>query len=240
MVPCMRFPSPLIEATLIRRYKRFLADVTLADGTVVTAHCANPGSMMGLKEPGSQVFLAPAVNPKSKLRYSLELIRADLPGGPQLVAINTSNPNRLAEKAILGGQIPELAGYSTFKREVKYSENSRVDILLSDENKPACFVEVKNCHLMRKAGLAEFPDSVTTRGAKHLKDLSNEIAAGNRAVMLYIIQMQASAFALASDLDPVYVKAFAEARAAGVEAIAYTCHVGMQGIAVDKRVNIVF
>jgi sugar fermentation stimulation protein A len=236
----MRFPSPLIEARLIQRYKRFLADVELEDGTVVTAHCANPGSMMGLKQPGSRVFLTPAVNPKAKLPYSWELIEADLPGGSQLVAINTSNPNRLAEEAILGGQIPELAGYSTFKREVKYSENSRVDIVLSDNNRPTCFVEVKNCHLMRTAGLAEFPDSVTSRGAKHLGDLSREVAAGNRAVMLYIIQMQANAFALASDLDPAYAKAFAAAREAGVEAIAYTCRIGMQEIAVDKRVSITF
>ena len=235
----MRFPSPLIEARLIQRYKRFLADVELSDGTIVTAHCANPGSMMGLKKPGSRVFLAPAVNPKAKLAYSLELVEADLPGGSQLVAINTSNPNRLAEEAILSGQIPELAGYSTLKREVKYSENSRVDILLTDDNRQTCFVEVKNCHLMRTLGLAEFPDSVTSRGAKHLKDLTNEVAAGNRAVMLYIIQMQANAFALAGDLDPAYTVAFVAARAAGVEAFAYTCCIGMQGIVVNKRVDII-
>jgi sugar fermentation stimulation protein A len=236
----LRFPKPLIEAKLIQRYKRFLADVELQDGRVVTAHCANPGSMMGLKQPGSQVFLAPAANPKAKLPYSLELVAADLPGGQQLVAINTGNPNKLAEEAILGGHIPELAGYSTFKREVKYGENSRVDILLTDETKAPCYVEVKNCHLMRSAGLAEFPDSVTSRGAKHLGDLSREIANGNRAVMLFIIQMQADRFALAADLDPNYAKAFAAAHSAGVETLAYTCRIGLDEIIVDKRVPILF
>ena len=145
----MRFRSPLVEGRLVQRYKRFLADVELADGTIITAHCANPGSMMGLKEPGSRVFLAAATNPKAKLSHSWELIEADLPGGTQLVGINTANPNRLAEDAILGSQIPELSGYETFRREVKYGENSRVDILLTDSARPPCFVEVKNCHLMR-------------------------------------------------------------------------------------------
>jgi sugar fermentation stimulation protein A len=234
----MRFRSPLIEGILVQRYKRFLADVRLADGSVVTAHCANPGSMMGLKDEGSRVFLAPSVNAKAKLAYSWELIDAELPGGRQLVGINTANPNRLAEEAILSGAIPELAGYATFRREVTYGENSRVDIHLSESARPDCFVEVKNCHLMRINGLAEFPDSVTERGAKHLVELSREVAAGNRAVMLYIIQMQAEAFSLASDLDPGYALAFAAARTAGVEALAYTCHVTMDGITVGGRVPI--
>jgi sugar fermentation stimulation protein A len=234
----MRFPKPLVEATLIRRYKRFLADVTLADGSVVTAHCANSGSMMGLQQPGSRVLLAPAANPKAKLSHSWELIEADLPGGRQLVGIHTGNPNRLAEEAILAGIIPDLNGYATLQREVRYGENSRVDFLLTDTSRAPCFVEVKNCHLMRQAGLAEFPDSVTARGVKHLKELSREIAAGHRAVMLFIVQMRAEAFCLAADLDPAYATAFAAARSAGVEALAYTCRISEAEIAVERRIPI--
>jgi sugar fermentation stimulation protein A len=234
----MRFRAPLVPGTLIQRYKRFLADVRLADGSVTTAHCANSGSMMGLNQPGARVWLAPAVNPKAKLAYSWELIEADLPGGVQTVGINTANPNRLAEEAILGGVIPELAGYAALKREVRYGENSRVDMLLSDPGRADCFVEVKNVHLLRREGLAEFPDSVTERGAKHLAELAREVAAGRRAVMLFIIQMRAERFALAPDLDPGYARAFAAARSGGVEALAYTCSLTPEGISVDRRIPI--
>jgi sugar fermentation stimulation protein A len=234
----MRFRSPLVEGRLIQRYKRFLADVELTDGTQVTAHCANSGSMMGLKQPGARVWLAPAVNPKAKLSHSWELIEAEFPGGKQIVGINTANPNRIMEEAILGGQIPELAGYASFKREVKYGEASRVDALLTDPAKPPCFVEVKNVHLLRNKGLVEFPDSVTERGAKHLGELAREVRNGNRAVMLFIIQMQGDAFALADDIDPGYARAFATARSAGVEALAYTCRVSPEEIVIDRRIPI--
>jgi sugar fermentation stimulation protein A len=234
----MQFRSPLVPATLIQRYKRFLADVRLADGTIATAHCANSGSMMGLKQEGSRVWLAPAVNPKAKLAWSWELIEADLPGGRQCVGINTANPNRLMEEAIREGIIAELGGYAGFRREVKYGENSRVDALLTDPNRPDCYVEVKNVHMMREAGLAEFPDSVTTRGAKHLAELAREVAEGRRAVMLFIIQMQAECLSLAADIDPGYAKAFARARSAGVEALAYTCRVAPDGIVVERRIEI--
>jgi sugar fermentation stimulation protein A len=232
----MQFRTPLIPGTLIQRYKRFLADVRLDDGTITTAHCANSGSMMGLKQPGSRVWLAPAVNPKAKLAYSWELIEADLPGGKQLIGINTANPNRLAEEAILAGHIPELAGYYALKREVRYGENSRVDMLLTSPDRPPCFVEVKNVHLLRINDLAEFPDSVTERGAKHLHELAREVEAGNRAVMLFIVQMRAKRFDLARDIDPAYAAAFAEARRRGVEALAYTCRITEQNIVVDQRI----
>jgi sugar fermentation stimulation protein A len=234
----MRFRSPLVPGVLIQRYKRFLADVRLDDGAITTAHCANSGSMLGLKQPGARVWLAPAVNPKAKLSHSWELIEADLPGGPQMVGINTANPNRIMEEAVLSGQIPELAGYEGFKREVKYGANSRVDALLTDPARPPCFVEVKNVHLLRNKGLAEFPDSVTERGAKHLAELSREVAGGARAVMLFIIQMQAEAFSLAADLDPAYSKTFALARSAGVEALAYTCRLTPEEIVLDRRIPI--
>jgi sugar fermentation stimulation protein A len=235
----MKFRSPLVTGTLIQRYKRFLADVRMDDGTILTVHCANSGSMMGLRQTGARVWLAPAVNPKAKLPFSWELIEADLPGGLQTVGINTANPNRLAEEAILGGLIPELAGYGALRREVRYGENSRVDMVLSGPDRPDCYVEVKNVHLMREPGLAEFPDSVTSRGAKHLADLSREIGAGRRAVMLFIVQMQAERFALADAIDPAYAVAFARARSAGVEALAYTCRLSPAEIVVDRRIPIV-
>jgi len=234
----MDFPRPLIAGTLIKRYKRFLADVTLADGREITAHCANPGSMMGLAEPGSAVWLSESDNPKRKLKYSWELIEVDLGAGPSLVGINTGHPNALVADAIKAGTVPELGGYASQRREVRYGANSRIDILLEDESRPACYVEIKNVHLMREAGLAEFPDSVTARGAKHLRELSDMVAAGHRAVMFFLIQRgDADAFKLAGDIDPTYVQTFNEARAAGVETLCYCCKLSPRGISLDRAVR---
>ena len=229
----MRFPSPLIEARLIRRYKRFLADVEMPGGEVATVHCANPGAMTGLAAPGSRVFLSRSANPKRKLPLSWELIEAD--GG--LVGINTAHPNRLAEEAIAAGTIPELAGYAAMAREVRYGRNSRIDILLTGSGRPDTYVEVKNAHLMRRPGLAEFPDSVTARGAKHLAELGEVVAAGHRAVMLFIIQRgDARSLAIARDIDPAYGKAFDEARGAGVEMLARRCDLSIGQITVAEAV----
>lgn len=224
----MQLPA-LIPARLEKRYKRFLADVTLEpSGEQVTVHCPNPGSMMGLKAPGSRVWISSSDNPKRKLKHTLELIEAD----DGLVAINTNNPNTLAEEAIRAGLIPELAGFDRLRREVKYADRSRVDILLETGGETT-FVEVKNCHLMRTPGLAEFPDSVTARGAKHLIDLAGEVAAGNRAVMLFIVQRSDCAqFATAPDLDPAYHAGLAHAAASGVEVLVYDCHITQQDITV--------
>jgi sugar fermentation stimulation protein A len=234
----MRFSRPLVRATLLKRYKRFLADVTLESGETVTAHCANSGSMMGLARPGSEVWLQPAGNPNRKLAYDWEIERAPTPDGLAYVGINTARPNGLAEEAILAGLIPSLTGYAQLRREVRYGVNSRIDILLEKAGAPPCFVEVKNVHLLRKPGLAEFPDSVTSRGAKHLEELSAEVRAGNRALMLFVIQMRADRFAIASDLDPAYAKAFARALAAGVEAHAISCAVTPEAIVADTLVPI--
>lgn len=221
----MKFPDPLIRGTLIKRYKRFLADVTLDDGTQVTAHCANSGSMLSVNTPGSEVWLSPARNPNRKLRYTWELIRVD----EALVGINTQHPNTLVAEAIEQGTIPELSGYGSLRREVKYGQNSRIDVLLEDTEKPACYVEVKNVTLKRDpgpGGLAEFPDAVTSRGAKHLTELAEMVAAGHRAVMVYLVQRpDCGSFRLAEDIDPEYARAFTKARAAGVEALCYTCRV---------------
>nr|WP_321482581.1 DNA/RNA nuclease SfsA [uncultured Cohaesibacter sp.] len=216
----MKFEKPLIPGHLIQRYKRFLADVELDDGTVITAHCANPGSMLGLKDQGTRVWLSKSDNPKRKLAYSWELSEFD----NAMIGINTSHPNRIVEEAILEGRIAELTGYETLRREVKYGKNSRIDLLLQDEGKPDCYVEVKNVHLLREQGLAEFPDSVTKRGAKHLGELADMVKQGHRAVMLYLVQRtDADRFALASDIDPAYAEAFRLATNAGVEAIVYMC-----------------
>src|SRR5881392_2912360 len=184
----MRFPSPLVPATLVKRYKRFLADVLLPSGETITVHCANPGAMTGLNVPGARIWLSKSGNPERKLAHSWELIEVDLGAGIELVGINTAHPNALAAEAIAGGLIPELGGYASLRREVKYGKNSRVDFLLETPARPPCYVEIKNVHLMREAGLAEFPDAVTKRGAKHLAELGGMAAVGARAVMLFLIQ----------------------------------------------------
>lgn len=240
------FEQPLIKATLIQRYKRFLADVRLADGSEITVHCPNPGAMTGLKDPGSTVWILGSCNPKRKLRYTLELIETD--GG--LVGINTNRPNRIAEAAISAGLVPELQPGPdyTLRREVKYGENSRIDLLFEpvsdhDRDKPITFIEIKNVHLRRPevddGRIAEFPDSVTKRGAKHLDELANQVAAGHRAVMLYVIQrMDCDRFALAADIDPDYAAAFTRARNAGVEMLAYQCDIDLTGTILGKRLAV--
>jgi sugar fermentation stimulation protein A len=235
----MRFPAPLIPATLVKRYKRFLADVVLPDGSTITAHVANPGSMIGLAEPGSRVWLSKSDNPKRKLSHSWELIEVDFGGGRELVGVNTAHPNPLVGAALAVGAIPELAGYDNIRREVKYGKNSRVDFLLESATRPLCYVEIKNVHLMRKSGLAEFPDAVTARGAKHLDELAAMVAAGHRAVMLFLIQIGSAArFSLARDVDVAYGRAFDRARAAGVEALAYRCLLTPDGIHLGTAVPI--
>lgn len=234
----MKFPAPLIEGKLLKRYKRFLADVDLG-GETFTVHCANPGSMLGLAAPGSRVWLSKSGNPKRKLQYSWELVEVDLGAGPALVGINTAHPNPLVAEAIKSGVIAELCDFSSMRREVKYGVNSRIDILLEDNRLNRCYVEIKNVHLMRGAGLAEFPDSVTARGAKHLGELARMVREGHRAVMLYLVQRgDAEEFALARDIDPAYGAAFDAARDAGVEAIAYRCALATEGIEVERRIPI--
>ncbi len=227
----MQFPLPLIPATLIRRYKRFLADVELADGTQITAHVANPGAMTGLAAPGARVWLSKSDKAGRKLPYSWELVEADFGTGPELVGVNTAHPNTLVAEALAVNAIPPLAGYPVIRREVKYGQGSRVDFLLEDPARPPCYVEVKNVHLMRIPGVAEFPDSVTARGARHLDELAAMVATGARAAMLYVVQIgSATRLRLARDIDPAYGRAFDRARAAGVEAHAILCRVTQDGI----------
>jgi sugar fermentation stimulation protein A len=236
----MRFSTPLIPAILVRRYKRFLADVVLPSGEEITVHVANPGAMLGLNAAGARVWLSKSDNPARKLAYSWELIEVDFGANLELVGVNTGYPNSLVAEALSADAIPELTGYASLRREVKYGKNSRVDFLLEHSGRPPCYVEVKNVHMMRRRGLAEFPDCVTARGAKHLDELAEMVTQGHRAVMLFLIQIgSAECFALAADIDPAYAKGFARACTAGVEALAYRCTISANGIAVSGAVPIV-
>lgn len=232
----MRFPDPLVRGTLIKRYKRFLTDVRLDSGETVVAHCANSGSMLSVQEPGAEVWLSPARNPERKLRWTWELIRI----GDGLVGINTQHPNALVAEAVSAGAIPPLTGYESVRREVKYGKNSRIDLLLEGNGRPPCYVEVKNVTMRRGTAPddpVEFPDAVTARGAKHLVELSDMVAAGNRAVMMFLVQREDSRrFALAADIDPTYARSFSAATAAGVEALCYGCRLSHEEIRVAEPI----
>ncbi|MGA1860585.1 DNA/RNA nuclease SfsA [Brevundimonas sp. HT1-5] len=248
----MRFPTPLLQGRLIRRYKRFLADVLL-DGVEVTVHVPNSGSMIGLDSPGSAVWLSRSDNPKRKLAHTLELVEATAPWGEGLVGVNTGHPNALVAAAISAGTIPELAGYDRLRREVKYGRNSRIDVLLEDDPakpganhlsmRPPAYVEVKNVHLRRPNGphgdAAEFPDCVTARGAKHLEEMTAMVAQGCRAVMLYLVQRgDCSHFRTAADLDPVYHDGLRRALDSGVEALCWSCAITPESIELDRPLPI--
>jgi sugar fermentation stimulation protein A len=234
----MKFTTPLIEGTLIQRYKRFFADVRLPSGEVVVAHCTNTGSMLSVKEPGSRVWLSPASNPERKLRFTWEIIEVN----GHMVGINTSHPNRIVAEAISDGLIPELTGYPELKREQKYGKNSRIDVLLSGGGKPPCYVEVKNVTLRRGFDdhhPLEFPDAVTERGAKHLREMTDIVNGGGRAVMVYLAQRaDCNRFTVAADIDPAYAKALTEAMGKGVEALCYSCAVTPEAITLAQPLKL--
>ena len=232
----MQFKSPLVRGKLIRRYKRFLADVLLETGETITAACPNTGSMLGLIEPGNTVWLSRSDSLTRKYPHTWELVEIPNVG---VVGINTARPNHIVTEAIAAGKITEFNGYANLRNEVGYGENSRIDILLEDPTRPPCYVEIKNVHFFRKPGLAEFPDCVTERGTKHLVELSNMVKQGSRAVMVYLIQCQnPSRFALADDKDRTYFNEFRKAMNAGVEALALTCHVSTSEITVDRNIPV--
>lgn len=229
----MDFPSPLARGLLVSRYKRFFADIVLDDGREITAHCPNPGAMLGLNTPGLPAWVSRSEDPKRKLAHTLELLEAD--GG--LVGINTMHPNRLTAEALAADAIPELSGYATHRREVRYGANSRVDFLLEHPDRAPCWLEVKNCHLRRSGSLAEFPDCVAARSLKHLRELTAMVEAGQRAVMLFVIQRtDCDAFAACAELDPAYAAGLTRAAVEGVEVLAYRCAITPQHVAIAGRV----
>lgn len=230
------YPTPLIEGRLLRRYKRFLADVEFPGGRVEVVHCPNPGAMLGLDTSGARAYVSVSGSLTRKLPMTLEIVEAD--GG--LVGINTNLPNTLFAAAIAARTVPELVGYAVMRREVRYGEASRIDILLEDDARPPAYVEIKNVHLMRQPGLAEFPDSVTARGAKHLAELARVVAEGGRGVLAFVVQRSdCDRVAVAADLDPAYAKAFAAARQSGVEVIAYACRITPEGIGIERPLAVV-
>jgi sugar fermentation stimulation protein A len=227
----MVFQTPLLRATLIRRYKRFLADVRLEDGTEVTAHCANPGSMLGLAEPGLRVWVEPNNDPRKKLRYGLRLVDV----GGALVGVDTSLPNRVVGDGLRAGAIDALSAYTRIRPEVRYGEKSRVDFLCQGDGLRDAYVEVKSVTLSRSPGLAEFPDSRTDRGARHLGELANVAGDGARAVLVYLVQRSdAFCMTLAADIDPAYADASTKAQAAGVEILVLGTKITPQGITLGQ------
>ncbi|SFI26158.1 DNA/RNA nuclease SfsA [Albimonas pacifica] len=237
----MEFPTPLVKARLLRRYKRFLADAVLEEGPrageEITAHCANPGAMTGLAEPGLSIRLAPVDDPARKLRWSWKL--AALPGGGW-ATVDTGVANRAAGEALRAGAVPAFAGYDAVRAEAKYGERSRIDFLLGAEGRPDCYVEVKSVTLRREGTLAEFPDAKTTRGARHLDELAAMAGQGARAAMLYLVQRtDCDRVGLAADIDPAYAAAFRRAQAAGVEAVAHACEISPAGVRLGRPLPVI-
>jgi sugar fermentation stimulation protein A len=229
----MDFPQPLRRGRLLRRYKRFFADVALDDGAELTAHCPNPGAMLGLSAPGQVCWLSRSPDPKRKLAHTLELVEAN----GALTVVNTLLPNRLVAEALAADAIPELCGYATHRREVRYGVASRVDFLLEAPERPAAWVEVKGVTLHRGGGLAEWPDCVSARGARHAEELGEVARLGGRAVALFVVlRADCDRFAVARDLDPAFAAAFARVREAGVETLVYGCDVSPERIAVGRRI----
>ena len=231
----MIFPDPLSRGYLIKRYKRFLADIKLENGTLITAHCPNSGAMQGLTEPGTPVWVSLSPNPLRKLPYTWQMAEV----GGIFVGMNTANPNQLVEDAIHSGVIRELQGYQNLRREVPYGKNSRIDILLEHPDQPLTYVEVKNVH-MKRGKNAAFPSSVTVRGAKHMGELSEMVRQGHKAYVVYVVQRSdCEGFEIADDIDPVYGQEAKKALKNGVEALVYACEVSPQEIRISHRLNFI-
>lgn len=220
----MRFQTDLVPARLLRRYKRFLADCTLeATGQEITAHCANPGSMMGLAAPGTRIWLEPNDDPRKKLKFGWRLV--DHENG-HFTGVDTSAANRIIHAALMAGHLPDLAGYGSVRPEVRYGRDSRIDFLLTEPGLADCYVEVKSVTLSRRPGVAEFPDSVTARGTKHLRALADVAQAGHRAILLYLVlRSDCSSVAIASDIDPAYALAHGDAATSGVETLCFRANI---------------
>lgn len=235
----MNFPQPLIPARLVRRYKRFLADVRLESGSTVTVHCPNTGSMMGCVEADARVFLSRSRNVKRKYPFTWEIVEVH---GGTLVGINTGRTNGLVREAVENGTIVELRRYGDMRQEVPYgTENSRIDFLFGGKGgAEACYVEVKNVTAAVRAGVALFPDAVTVRGTRHLRELTRQVQSGARAMVLFCVQRgDVDELRPADEIDPAYGEALRNALTNGVEAVAYRAHVGLTGIRIKDRIPVV-
>lgn len=230
----MKFENPIVEGKIIKRYKRFLADVELKNGEVITAHTANTGSMKTCWSPGWKVLLSHHNNPKRKLQYGLELTH----NGQTWIGVNTARPNKLVAEAIKKGIIEQLSSDSEIRPEVKVGK-SRIDLQLIDKNNQACYIEVKNVTLLGENKAALFPDAVTVRGLKHIKELVELKKQGHRAVMFFVVQRRdVDHFRPAWSIDPAYSQALLEAHESGVEVLAYQCQMGHEGIFIDKKIPV--
>ena len=228
----MKYTEQILEGFLIKRYKRFFADINI-DNEVITAYCPNTGSLLGLNEPMNKVLVAKVENPKAKLKYRLEAIQ----NNNTFVGVNTSLPNNIIYEALLSKKIfPHITG--TIKKEVKYGKNSRIDILIENENHNI-YIEVKSVTLSRTKNIAEFPDAVTSRGSKHLIELSQMSKKGHQCLMIYLIQRSdVNQFKIAKDIDEKYYKNALIAKNSGVQFLAYSCKITKKGISLYKKIDI--
>ena len=228
----MQFKTNLIKGKLVKRYKRFLADVVLNDGKQVTVHCPNPGSMMNLTTEGAVVWLEPNDDPKKKLKYGWRLVESN----NQAICVDTTVANQVVREALEKKEISQL-NYQSLKPEVKYSDNSRVDFLLSSPNQHT-YLEVKSVTLVREKGIAEFPDSITKRGSKHLEDLSKMVASGHKAVLLFLcMRSDVDRVRIAADLDSIYYANIKAALKSGIQVICYDSQVTKFGVSLGKPIE---
>ena len=232
----MIFSNKLVKAKFLKRYKRFFSDHILEDGQKVVAHCANTGAMLGLNEEGITTWLLRNNDPNRKLKWSWELCQ----NNSTFIGVNTHNPNKIIEEALNKNMIPQLENFISFKREVRYGDNSKIDFLINYSNKPDCYLEIKNVHLSRKKNIAEFPDSITSRGKKHMSELSKMKKKGYRAVILYLIQRNdCKHFKIAEDIDIEYYKEFNKALKLGVEVICIDTILNEKEISIGKQINLI-
>ena len=229
-------PVNYISGRLIKRYKRFFADVKLDNGKVVTAHCPNTGSMMGLLKEGNVVYLSKSDNEKRKLKYTLEIIKVQ----DACVGVNTHKANRIVEEGIVDKKISTLGKKYDFKREVKYGKNSRIDFLITNKKGEEIYLEVKNVTLSKRKGIAEFPDAITERGSKHLLELIDVVKKKRRAIMLFLVQRDdCKKFRIAEEIDAIYKKNIINAKKAGVEILCYSCSFVRKNIELDKKIKFI-
>lgn len=230
----MQYPGPLLPGRLLRRYKRFFADIELDDGRLITAHCANPGSMRTCAPEGALVWVSHSDNPRRKLAHTWELVEAF----GSMVMINTHRANDLVEEALAAGSIAELAGFTGLQREVRFGDRSRVDFVLRF-GEAACYLEVKNVTLAYGDRLSAFPDSVTERGTRHLRELMAMVDAGHRAVLLFCCtRAETDRITPAKDIDPLYAQTLGEAAEHGVELLAYGCDVSVDEVVIRRALPV--